>query len=72
MKSLLSTTLKKLRKEHGLTQEDLAMKSGVGLNFVRQLEQGKPTLRMDKVNQVLAMFGYELAPVRKEELNEDC
>ena len=66
MKSLLSATLKKLRKEHGLTQEDLAMKSGVGLNFVRQLEQGKPTLRMDKVNQVLAMFGYELAPVRKE------
>ena len=72
MKSLLSVTLKNLRKEHGLTQEDLAMKSGVGLNFVRQLEQGKPTLRMDKVNQVLAMFGYELAPVRKEELNEDC
>lgn len=72
MKSLLSATLKKLRKEHGLTQEALAMKSGVGLNFVRQLEQGKPTLRMDKVNQVLAMFGYELAPVRKEELNEDC
>ena len=72
MKSLLSATLKKLRKEHGLTQEDLAMKSGVGLNFVRQLEQGKPTLRMDKVNQVLAMFGYELAPVRKVELNEDC
>ena len=72
MKSLLSATLKKLRKEHGLTQEDLAMKSGVGLNFVRQLEQGKPTLRMDKVNQVLAMFGYELAPVRKEEPNEDC
>ena len=72
MKSLRSATLKKLRKEHGLTQEDLAMKSGVGLNFVRQLEQGKPTLRMDKVNQVLAMFGYELAPVRKEELNEDC
>ena len=72
MKSLLSATLKKLRKEHGLTQEDLAMKSGVCLNFVRQLEQGKPTLRMDKVNQVLAMFGYELAPVRKEELNEDC
>lgn len=72
MKSLLSATLKKLRKEHGLTQEELAMKSGVGLNFVRQLEQGKSTLRMDKVNQVLAMFGYELAPVRKEDLNENC
>ena len=70
MKSLLYATLKTLRKEYGLTQEDLALKSGVGLNFVRQLEQGKPTLRMDKVNQVLAMFGYELAPVRSEELNE--
>lgn len=53
-----------------MAQEDLAMKCGVGLNFVRQLEQGKPTLRMDKVNQVLAMFGYELAPVRTDELNE--
>lgn len=70
MKSLLSATLKKLRKEYNLTQEDLALKCGVGLNFVRQLEQGKPTLRMDKVNQVLAMFGYELAPVRSEELDE--
>ena len=70
MKSLLSATLKTLRKEYGLTQEDLALKCGVGLNFVRQLEQGQPTLRMDKVNQVLAMFGYELAPVRSEELHE--
>ncbi|MCI6079451.1 MAG: transcriptional regulator, partial [Bacteroidales bacterium] len=42
------------------TQEDLAMKSGVGLNFVRNLEQGKPTLRMDKVNQLLDLFNYEL------------
>ena len=70
MKSLLSATLKTLRKEYGLTQEDLALKCGVGLNFVRQLEQGTPSLRMDKVNQVLAMFGSELAPVRSEELNE--
>ncbi|MDY3710335.1 MAG: helix-turn-helix domain-containing protein, partial [Sodaliphilus sp.] len=43
-KSQLSLTVKQLRKEYGLTQEDLAMKSGVGLNFVRNLEQGKPTL----------------------------
>ena len=49
-KSQLSLTVKQLRKEYGLTQEDLAMKSGVGLNFVRNLEQGKSTLRMDKVN----------------------
>ena len=71
MKTLLSATLKSLRKEYGLTQEELALKCGVGLNFVRQLEQGKPTLRMDKVNQVLAMFGYELAPVRTDELYEE-
>lgn len=59
-KSQLSLTVKQLRKEYGLTQEDLAMKSGVGLNFVRNLEQGKLTLRMDKVNQLLDLFNYEL------------
>lgn len=56
----LSQTVKNLRKEFGMTQEDLAMKSGVGLNFVRNLEQGKPTLRMDKVNQLLDLFNYTL------------
>ena len=71
MKSFLSATLKNLRKEYRLTQQDLSYKSGVGLNFERQLEQGKPTLRMDKVNQVLALFGYELAPVRTEDLNKE-
>lgn len=54
----LSQTVKDLRKEYGLTQEELAMKSGVGLNFVHQLEQGKPMLRMDKVNQLLEL-GHE-------------
>ena len=70
MKTVLSYTLKSLRKEYGLTQEDLALKSGVGINFIRQLEQGKPTLRLDKVNQAFAMFGYELMPVKKKEENE--
>lgn len=56
----LSAVVKALRKEYGLTQEELAMKSGVGLCFVRNLEQGKPTLRMDKVNQLLDLFNYEL------------
>ena len=55
---MLSQTVKQLRKEYGLTQEELAMKSGVGLNFVRNLEQGKPSLRMDKVNQLLNLFNY--------------
>ena len=59
-KSQLSLTVKQLRKEYGLTQEDLAMKSGVGLNFVRNLEQGKPTLRMDKGNQLMDLFNDEL------------
>lgn len=62
----LSENIKKLRKEYNLTQEDLAMKSGVGLRFVRELEQGKPTVRMDKVNQVLALFSMELGVVRSE------
>ena len=64
----LSQTVRDLRKEFGMTQEELAMKSGVGLNFVRNLEQGKPTLRMDKVNQLLDLFNYTLvaAPRFKE------
>lgn len=63
--NLISSTLKSLRKEHGLTQVDLAMKSGVGLNFVRELEQGKATVRLDKVAQVFNLFGYELIPQKK-------
>ena len=62
---VISSTLKSLRKEHKMTQVDLAMKSGVGLNFVRQLEQGKTTVRMDKVVQVFDLFGYELVPQKK-------
>ena len=49
----LSSFVKQMRKEYGLTQVDLSEKAGVGLRFVRELEQGKRTLRMDKVNQVL-------------------
>ena len=59
----LATYVKAKRKEFGLTQEELSLKSGVGLRFVRELEQGKATLRMDKVNQVLCLFGAELKPV---------
>ena len=58
--------VKALRKEYGLTQEYLAMKSGVGLCFVRNLEQGKQTLKMDKVNQLLDLFNYELTPAKKQ------
>ena len=51
-----------------LTQVELAERSSVGLRFVREIEQGKKTLRMDKVNQVLALFGEELGPVKTESL----
>jgi y4mF family transcriptional regulator len=54
--------VKSRRKLLGLSQTDLASRSGVGLRFVRDLEQGKRTLRIDKVNQVLSLFGHELAP----------
>lgn len=67
-KNQLSQTVKGLRKEYGLTQEELAVKSGVGLNFVRNLEQGKPTLRMDKVNQLLDLFNYSLVAMPRKQL----
>ena len=59
--------IKEERKKVGLTQEDFAMRAGLGLRFVRELEQGKETVRLDKVNQALAMFGMEVVPGRKEE-----
>ncbi|MDE5880479.1 MAG: helix-turn-helix transcriptional regulator [Muribaculaceae bacterium] len=64
----LSKYVKGKRKEFGLTQVDLSQKSGVGLRFLRELEQGKETLRLDKVNQVLALFGSEMVSGKKIEL----
>ena len=61
----LSVFVKDMRREHSLTQEELAAKAGVGLRFVRDLEQGKQTLRMDKINQVLALVGREVGAVVK-------
>jgi y4mF family transcriptional regulator len=55
--------IKMKRAEVKLTQPELASKAGVGLRFIRELEQGKKTVRMDKVNQVLWIFGAELGPV---------
>ena len=63
MSNNLSKYIKEMRKQCNLTQVDLADKSGVGLRFVREMEQGKQTLRLDKVNQVLALFGKEMGPV---------
>jgi y4mF family transcriptional regulator len=66
----LSDFLKNKRKQLNLTQQQLAEKAGVGLRFIRDLEQGKTTLRMDKVNQVLKLFGQELGPqpINREKL----
>lgn len=63
----LAKYVKEKRKQYGLTQVDLSLKSGVGLRFVRELEQGKTSLRLDKVNQVLALFGAEMIPTKMTE-----
>jgi y4mF family transcriptional regulator len=62
----VSEFIKERRKSLGLSQKDLSFKAGVGLRFIRELEQGKNTLRIDKVNQVLALFGHELGPVKSQ------
>jgi len=58
----VSEFVKRERRRAGLTQEDFAIRCGVGLRFLRDLEQGKESCRMDKVNQVLSMFDHELVP----------
>lgn len=64
--SPLSALVKQERKRTGMTQVQLALTAGVGLRFIRDLEQGKATLRLDKVDQVLHLFGYRTGPVRME------
>ena len=64
IKMTISEFVKQKRAMARLTQTELAEKAGVGLRFVRELEQGKHTLRLDKVNQVLQLFGYEMGPVK--------
>jgi len=72
MMNNLSKFIKLKRKTENLTQEELSLKAGVGLRFIRELEQGKETLRMDKVNLVLSLFGHELSPtkINKEKRKE--
>ena len=55
--------VKTRREQLGLTQQELADRAGVGLRFVRELEQGKESLRLDKVNQILALFGHKMGPI---------
>lgn len=71
MKSGISNFVKEKRKQFNLTQVDLSQKSGVGLRFIRDLEQGKKTLRLDKVNQVLSMFGAEVGVVTINQMTHE-
>ena len=64
MENALSFFVKQKRKQLKLTQPELAERTGVGLRFIRELEQGKQTLHLDKVNQVLALFGSEIGVIR--------
>lgn len=66
MNTSIAGFVKEKRKQLKLTQTDLAERAGVGLRFVRELEQGKQSVRLDKVNQVLALFGCETGVVKKE------
>lgn len=61
----IATFIKENRKAAGLTQEEFTARSGLVLRFVRELEQRKETVRMDKVNAALAMFDMEAVPGRK-------
>ena len=63
---MLANFVKTKRKLVKLTQPELAEKAGVGLRFIRELEQGKESLRLDKVNQVLQLFGYQIGAVPKD------
>ena len=63
----ISSFVRQQRKALKMTQQDLADRAGVGIRFIRELEAGKPTLRLDKVNIVLDLFGHTLTPVACQE-----
>lgn len=64
----LAEFVKEKRKKANLSQEEFAERAGVALTVIRKIEQGKGNLNLEKVNQVLKMFGHELAPVNSKEL----
>ena len=66
----LSDFVKQRRKEVNLTQEEFAERAGVALTVIRKIEQGKSNLNVDKVNQVLALFGHELTAVNTKEIDK--
>ena len=64
----INNFVREKRKKEKLTQPQLALKTSVGMRFIRELEKGKKTLRTDKVNQVLNFFGYKLGAVEIEKI----
>lgn len=66
----LAEFVKERRKEVHLSQEEFAERAGVALTVLRKIEQGKTNLNLDKVNQVLKMFGHELAPVSTKDIQK--
>jgi len=66
MKNEIGKNIKGIRKKYNLTQVELSDRAGVGLRFLRELEQGKPTVRLDKITQVLHFFGYHIEIVKNE------
>ncbi|MBO3097598.1 type II toxin-antitoxin system Y4mF family antitoxin [Gelidibacter pelagius] len=66
----LAEFVKKRRKEVNLTQEEFADRAGVALTVIRKIEQNKTNLNLEKVNQVLKMFGHQLVPVRIKDTKE--
>jgi y4mF family transcriptional regulator len=68
MNTSLAEFVKEKRKQLKLTQPELAEKAGVGLRFLRELENGKESVRLDKVNQVLALFGAKVGVIKSDEV----
>lgn len=68
MSTSLAEFVKEKRKQLKLTQPELAEKAGVGLRFLRELENGKESVRLDKVNQVLALFGASVGVNKNSEV----
>ncbi len=64
----INIQIRNLRKKLGLNQIDFAKRAGVGLRFLRELEKGKPTVRLDKLNQVLDFLGVHLELARNENI----
>jgi y4mF family transcriptional regulator len=59
----LGSFIRDRRKASGFSQKELGELAGVGRRFVSELEQAKPTVRLNSVNLVLAVFGKTLGLV---------